>query len=158
MKTKLLEPIEGYKWSNYDKRYGINPSGDDILSNLLVESVENLILDGYSDSTIYNALYQAYGMNSYSVRFITRKAHSTLLKKQESQEESILKKQNFRLFKLYRDALEKNDNKTALEVLKEVNKLNRLYVNKIEISSNIYTLDLGFEIKDIKNDNTEKDN
>ena len=158
MKTKLLEPIEGYKWSNYDKRYGINPSGDDILSNLLVESVENLILDGYSDSTIYNALYQAYGMNSYSVRFITRKAHSTLLKKQESQEENILKKQNFRLFKLYRDALEKNDNKTALEVLKEVNKLNRLYVNKIEISSNIYTLDLGFEIKDIKNDNTEKDN
>ena len=158
MKTKLLEPIEGYKWSNYDKRYGINPSGDDILSNLLVESVENLILDGYSDSTIYNALYQAYGMNSYSVRFITRKAHSTLLKKQESQEENILKKQNFRLFKLYRDALEKNDQKTALEVLKEVNKLNRLYVNKIEISSDTFTLDLGFEIKDIKNDNTEKDN
>ena len=128
------------------------------MSNLLVESVENLILDGYSDSTIYNALYQAYGMNSYSVRFITRKAHSTLLKKQESQEENILKKQNFRLFKLYRDALEKNDLKTSLEVLKEVNKLNRLYVNKIEISSNVYTLDLGFEIKDIKNDNTEKDN
>ena len=143
MKTKLLEPIEGYKWSNYAKRYGINPSGDDILSNLLVESVENLILDGYSDSTIYNALYQAYGMNSYSVRFITRKAHSTLLKKQESQEENILKKQNFRLFKLYRDSLEKNDNKTALEVLKEINKLNRLYVNKIEISSDTFVLDLG---------------
>ena len=143
MKTKLLEPIEGYKWSNYDKRYGINPSGDDILSNLLVESVENLILDGYSDSTIYNALYQAYGMNSYSVRFITRKAHSTLLKKQESQEENILKKQNFRLFKLYRDSLEKNDLKTSLEVLKEINKLNRLYVNKIEISSDTFVLDLG---------------
>ena len=143
MAKKILEPIEGYKWSNYDKRYGINPSGDDILSNLLVESVENLILDGYSDYTIYNALYQTYGMNSYSVRFITRKAHSTLLKKQEKQEESLLKKQNFRLFKLYRDALEKNDQKTALEVLKEVNKLNRLYVNKIEISSDTFTLDLG---------------
>lgn len=143
MKTKLLEPIEGYKWSNYDKRYGINPSGDDILSNLLVESVENLILDGYSDSTIYNALYQAYGMNSYSVRFITRKAHSTLLKKQEKQEENLLKKQNFRLFKLYRDALEKNDQKTALSILQEVNRLNKLYVNKIEISSDTFTLDLG---------------
>ena len=143
MKTKLLEPVPGYDWHNYDKRFGINPSGDDILSNLLVESVENLILDGYSDSTIYNALYQTYGMNSYSVRFITRKAHSTLLKKQEKQEDNILKKQNFRLFKLYRDALEKNDNKTALEVLKEVNKLNRLYVNKIEISSDTFVLDLG---------------
>lgn len=156
MKTKLLEPIEGYKWSNYDKRYGINPSGDDILSNLLVESVENLILDGYSDSTIYNALYQTYGMNSYSVRFITRKAHSTLIKKQESQEENILKKQNFRLFKLYRDALEKNDQRTALEVLKEINKLNRLYVNKIEISSDTFTLDLG--LSDKQTTNNEQDN
>ena len=143
MVTKLLEPIEGYNWHNYDKKQGINPSGDDVLSNLVVESVENLILDGYSDSTIYNALYQAYGMNSYSVRFITRKAHSTLLKKQEKQEESLLKKQNFRLFKLYRDALEKNDQKTALSILQEINRLNKLYVNKIEISSDTFTLDLG---------------
>lgn len=156
MKTKLLEPIEGYKWSNYDKRYGINPSGDDILSNLLVESVENLILDGYSDSTIYNALYQTYGMNSYSVRFITRKAHSTLIKKQEKQEDNILKKQNFRLFKLYRDALERNDLKTSLDVLKEINKLNRLYVNKIEISSDTFVLDLG--ISDKQTTNNEQDN
>ena len=143
MKTKLLEQIEGYDWHNYDKKKGINPSGDDILSNLVVEQVENLILDGYSDYTIYNALYQTYGMNSWCVRFIVRKAHSTLLKKQEKQEENLLKKQNFRLFKLYRDALEKNDNKTALEVLKEINKLNRLYVNKIEISSDAFVLDLG---------------
>ena len=152
MKTKLLEEIEGYDWHNYDKKKGINPSGDDILSNLVVEQVENLILDGYSDYTIYNALYQTYGMNSWSVRFIVRKAHSTLIKKQESQEENILKKQNFRLFKLYRDALEKNDNKTALEVLKEVNKLNRLYVNKIEISSDTFTLDLGLSDTTKKSD------
>lgn len=158
MKTKLLEPIEGYDWHNYDKKKGINPSGDDILSNLVIEQVENLILDGYSDSTIYNALYQTYGMNSWSVRFITRKAHSSILKKQEKQEESLLQKQNFRLFKLYRDALEKNDQKTALSILQEVNRLNKLYVQKIEISSNVYTLDLGFETKEIKNDNTEQDN
>ena len=145
MKTKLLEQIEGYDWHNYDKKKGINPSGDDILSNLVVEQVENLILDGYSDSTIYNALYQTYGMNSWCVRFIVRKAHSTLLKKQESQEESLLKKQNFRLFKLYRESLERNDQKTSLEVLKEINKLNRLYVNKIEISSDAFVLDLGLD-------------
>lgn len=158
MKTKLLEPVEGYKWSNYDKRYGINPTGDDIPSNLVVEQVENLILDGYSDSTIYNALYATYGLNSYSARFITRKAHSSLLKKEESQEANILHKQNFRLFKLYRKALEKGDDKTALSILAEINKLNKLYTQKIEISSNIYTLDLGFDIKDIKDDNTEQEN
>lgn len=143
MKTKLLEPVEGYKWSNYDKRYGINPTGDDIPSNLVVEQVENLILDGYSDSTIYTALYTAYGMNSFSARFITRKAHSSLLKKEETQEENILHKQNFRLFKLYRKALEKGDERTALAILAEINKLNKLYTQKIEICNDIVTLDLG---------------
>ena len=54
--------------------------------------------------------------------------------------------------------MNKGDNKTALQVLQEISKLNKLYTQKIEISSNVYTLDLGFEIKDIKNDNTEQDN
>ena len=156
MKTKLLEPIEGYDWHNYDKKQGINPSGDDILSNLVVESVENLILDGYSDSSIYDILYNTYGMNSWSVRFIVRKAHSTLLKKQEKQEENLLKKQNMRLFKLYRAALEREDHKSALSILQEINKLNRLYVNKIEISSDTFVLDLG--LSDKQNTNDEQGN
>ena len=147
-----LEPIEGYDWRNYDKKQGINPSNEDILSNLVVEQVENLILDGYSDSTIYDALYNTYGMNSWSVRFIVRKAHSTLLKKQEKQEENMLKKQNMRLFKLYRAALEREDHKSALNILQEISKLNRLYVNKIEISSDTFVLDLGLS------DTTKKDN
>src|SRR5574344_602914 len=117
MATKLLEPIEGYDWHNYDKKQGINPSGDDILSNLVVEQVENLVLDGHSDSSIYDILYNTYGMNSWSVRFIVRKAHSTILKKQEKQEENLLKKQNMRLFKLYRAALEREDHKSALNIL-----------------------------------------
>lgn len=152
MKTKLLEPIEGYDWHNYDKKQGINPSGDDILSNLVVESVENLILDGYSDSSIYDILYNTYGMNSWSVRFIVRKAHSTLLKKQEKQEENLLKKQNMRLFKLYRAALEREDHKSALSILQEINRLNKLYVNKIEISSDTFTLDLGLSDTTNKSD------
>ena len=145
MKTKLLEPVEGYNWHNYNKKQGIDPTGVDILSNLVVESVENLILDGYSDSSIYDILYSTYGMNSWSVRFIVRKAHSTLLKKQEKQEENLLKKQNMRLFKLYRAALEREDHKSALSILQEVNRLNKLYVNKIEISSDTFTLDLGLD-------------
>lgn len=143
MKTKIIEPVEGYKWSNYDKRYGINPSGDDIPSNLVVEQVMNLILDGYSDSTIHSALSNTYKMNSYSARFITLKAHKDINKKTEKQEENMLQKQNFRLFKLYRQALEKGDSKTALGVLSEINKLNSLYTKKIEVSTDVFTLDLG---------------
>ena len=156
MKTKLLEPIEGYDWHNYNKKQGINPSGDDILSNLVVESVENLILDGYSDSSIYDILYNTYGMNSWSVRFIVRKAHSTLLKKQEKQEENLLKKQNMRLFKLYRAALEREDHKSALSILQEVNRLNKLYVTKVEISNDNFVLDLG--ISDTTNKSDEQGN
>ena len=48
-----------------------------------------------------------------------------------------------RLFRLYRSAIEKNDHKSALSILQEINKLNKLYVNKIEISSDTFTLDLG---------------
>lgn len=143
MKTKLIEPVEGYKWSNYEKRYGINPSGDDIPSNLVIEQVENLILDGYTDSTIYCALTNTYKMNSYSAKFIVRKAHDTLLKKEEKQEENMLQKQNSRLFKLYRKALEKGDEKTALSILSEINKLNSLYTKRIEVSTDVFTLDLG---------------
>ena len=157
MAKKLLEPVEGYNWHNYDKKKGINPSNEDILSNLVVESVENLILDGYSDSSIYDALYNTYGMNSWSVRFIVRKAHSSILKKQEKQEENLLKKQNMRLFKLYRSALEREDHKSALSILQEINKLNKLYTQKIEITSDTFVLDLGFETKEIKNDNTEQE-
>ena len=146
-----LEPIEGYNWHNYDKKQGINPSNEDVLSNLVVESVENLILDGYSDSSIYDALYNTYGMNSWCVRFIVRKAHSSILKKQEKQEENLLKKQNMRLFKLYRSALEREDHKSALMILQEINKLNKLYVNKIEISSDAFVLDLGLSDKQTTN-------
>ena len=156
MKTKLLEPIEGYDWHNYDKKQGINPSGDDILSNLVVEQVENLVLDGYSDSSIYDILYNTYGMNSWSVRFIVRKAHSTLLKKQEKQEENLLKKQNMRLFKLYRAALEREDHKSALNILQEVNRLNKLYVTKVEISNDNFVLDLG--LSDTTNKSDEQGN
>ena len=156
MATKILEPVEGYNWHNYDKKQGINPSGDDILSNLVVEQVENLVLDGYSDSSIYDILYNTYGMNSWSVRFIVRKAHSTLLKKQEKQEENLLKKQNMRLFKLYRAALEREDHKSALSILQEVNRLNKLYVTKVEISNDNFVLDLG--ISDTTNKSDEQSN
>ena len=158
MKTKLLEPIEGYKWSNYDKRFGINPSGDDILSQKVIEQISNLILSGYTDATIKNKLWEVYGVNSYQVKFMIGKAHKYLSDYTEEQEKNLLHKQNSRLFGLYRAAMKKGDNKTALQVLQEISKLNKLYTQKIEISSNVYTLDLGFETKDIKNDNTEQDN
>ena len=138
-----LEPVEGYDWRNYDKKKGIDPTGIDILSNRVVDQAVDLLLAGYSEATARDILYETYGMNSYCVRFILGKAFTKLYTDEKKEEENLLKKQNMRLFRLYRSAIEKNDHKSALSILQEINKLNKLYVNKIEISSDTFTLDLG---------------
>ena len=151
-------PIEGYDPKNYSYKHGIDITLNDVISQKIVSQISDLILCGYTDSTIKNKLYEAYKVNSYQAQTIINKAHKYLSDYTEEQEKNLLHKQNSRLFGLYRAAMNKGDNKTALSILQEINKLNRLYVNKIEISSDAFTLDFGFEIKDIKNDNTEQDN
>jgi hypothetical protein len=136
-------PVEGYDPKNYHHKRGIDATGVDIISNKVVSQVADLILAGYTDSTIRDRLYETYGVNSYQARFITGKAHSHIMEYEEEQEKNMLKKQNSRLFGLYRLAMNKGDEKTALAILSEINKLNKLYVNKIEISSDTFTLDLG---------------
>ena len=135
--------IEGYDPKNYPYKQGIDATGNDILSQKVIEQISNLILSGYTDATIKNKLWEVYGVNSYQVKFMIGKAHKYLSDYTEEQEKNLLHKQNSRLFGLYRAAMNKGDNKTALQVLQEINKLNKLYVNKIEISSDTFTLDLG---------------
>lgn len=146
-------PIEGYSPKNYPYKQGIDATGNDILSQKVIEQISSLILSGYTDATIKNKLYEVYGVNSYQVKFMIGKAHKYLSDYTEEQEKNLLHKQNSRLFGLFRAAMNKGDNKTALQVLQEINKLNRLYVNKIEISSDTFVLDLG--ISDKQNNNNE---
>ena len=153
-----IVPVEGYDPKNYPYKHGIDITLNDVISQKIVEQISNLILSGYTDSTIKNKLYEAYKVNSYQAQTIINKAHKYLSDYTEEQEKNLLHKQNSRLFGLYRAAMNKGDNKTALQVLQEISKLNKLYTQRIEISSNVYTLDLGFETKEIKNDNTEQDN
>lgn len=145
-------PIEGYDPKNYPYKQGIDVTGNDILSQKVIEQISDLILAGYTDATIKNKLWEAYGVNSYQVRFMIAKSHKYLSDFTEEQEKNLLHKQNSRLFGLYRAAMNKGDQKTALSILAEINKLNKLYVNKIEISSDVFTLDLGLS------DITKKDN
>ena len=151
-----IVPIEGYDPKNYPYKHGIDITLNDVISQKIVEQISNLILSGYTDSTIKNKLYEAYKVNSYQAQTIINKAHKYLSDYTEEQEKNLLHKQNSRLFGLYRSAMNKGDNKTSLEVLKEINKLNRLYVNKIEISSDTFVLDLG--LTDKTNNNNEQDN
>ena len=153
----MITAVEGYDWKNYDRDKGINPSGEDVVSNLVVEQVADLILSGYADATIKNILYETYGMNSYCVKFITAKAHKHINEFEEAQTENLMKKQTSRLLKIYRDCIDNGDNKTALSTLAEINKLHKLYATKIEITSDVFTLDLGIETSK-RNEDTEQDN
>jgi len=65
---------------------------------------------------------------------------------EEKQEQNMLQKQNSRLFGLYRKAMDANDNLTALKILAEINRVNKLYVTKVEVNSDVFTLDLGLNV------------
>ena len=65
---------------------------------------------------------------------------------EEKQEQNMLQKQNSRLFGLYRKAMDNNDNLTALKILAEINRVNKLYVTKVEVNSDVFTLDLGLNV------------
>jgi hypothetical protein len=147
-----LEPVPGYDWHNYDKKRGIDGSGLDVVSNKVIEQAASLLLGGYSEATARDIMYECYGFNSYCARYILGKAFSKIYDDEKKESEHLLQKQNMRLFGLYRAALERNDHKSALMILQEINKLNKLYVNKIEITSDVFTLDLGLS------DTTKKDN
>ena len=147
-----LEPVEGYDWHNYDKKKGIDPTGIDVVSNKVIDQAVELLLGGYSEATARDILYETYGLNSYCVRFIIGKAYTKLYADEKKEEENLLKKQNMRRFRLYRSALEREAHKSALMILQEINKLNKLYVNKIEISSDTFTLDLGLSDTTNKSD------
>lgn len=143
---KNIEPISGYDWKNYDKHKGIDASGNDIISNKVIEQVADLILAGYTDETVKTILYDVYGMNSYCTKFIIMKAHRYIMDFEEKQEQNMLQKQNSRLFGLYRKAMDANDNLTALKILAEINRVNKLYVTKVEVNSDVFTLDLGLNM------------
>ena len=151
-----LEPVEGYDWRNYDKKKGIDPTGIDVVSNKVISQAADLLLGGYSEATARDILYETYGLNSYSAKYIIGKAFSKIYSDEKEESENLLKKQNMRLFRLYRSALEREDHKSALMILQEINKLNKLYVNKIEISSDAFVLDLG--ISDTTNKSDEQSN
>ena len=149
-------PVEGYDPKNYPYKHGIDITLNDVISQKVVSQISDLILCGYTDTTVKNKLYEAYKVNSYQAQTIINKAHKYLSDYTEEQEKNLLHKQNSRLFGLYRAAMNKGDNKTALQVLQEINKLNKLYVQKIEISNDSFVLDLG--LTDKTNNSNEQDN
>lgn len=149
-----IEAVEGYDPKNYEKHKGIDASGNDIISNKIISQTADLILAGYSDSTVKDKLYETYNVNSYQAKYIIMKGHRFIMDFEEKQEQNMLQKQNSRLFGLYRKAMDNNDNLTALKILAEINRVNKLYTTKIEVTGETLVLDLGLNT----DGNSEKNN
>lgn len=128
-----VKPIEGYDKDNYEKNKAI---GDDTPSDLIIDQVINLILDGYSYSHINNNLSPMYHWNSYEMKFIYNKAMKSLKDRANKQSEDLKEKQLQRLLNLMRKCQAANDRRQELATLAEINKLNSLYVEKVEVTNN----------------------
>lgn len=128
-----VKPIDGYNKENYEKNKGI---GDDTFSDLIIDQVINLILDGYSYNTIRNALTPYYHWNSYEMKFVYNKSVKQMLDRSNKQIDNLKEKQLQRLLNLMRKCQASNDRKGELAVLAEINKLNSLYVEKVEVTNN----------------------
>lgn len=128
-----ITPIKGYNKENYEKNKGI---GDDTFSDLIIDQMIGLILDGYSYATIRNNLTPHYHWNSYEMKYIYNKAVKGILDRSTKQQEDLKEKQLQRLLHLYRKCQAANDRKQELATLAEINKLNSLYVEKVEVTNN----------------------
>ena len=128
-----IKPIEGYDYANYAKNTGIN---NDSISQQVIEQVYDLMLDGYSASEIHHALIEAYHWNSQAEKYVYNKAYKLLNEKTAKEEEYLKEKQLQRLLKLYRKCQANSDRKQELATLAEINKLNSLYIQKVELTNN----------------------
>lgn len=128
-----IEPVANYDKTNYRKGQAI---GDDTISYLVLEQVIDLILEGYSFESIHEVVTPAYGWNSYEFKFIYNKAMKVMRDRANKQSENLKEKQLQRLLKLWRRCEKNNDRRAELAVLAEINKLNNLYIEKIELTNN----------------------
>ena len=64
------------------------------------------------------------------------KAYKLLNEKTAKEEEYLKEKQLQRLLKLYRKCQANSDRKQELATLAEINKLNSLYIEKVELTNN----------------------
>lgn len=104
------------------------------------QAIEKLILDniirGLSFTKIVEQLHNEYGLSKKDSKQFVCTVIEDLKDVNEDYIANIRDINNERLQQLLFDNLNSGDAKSALEVIKEMNKMNGLYVEKIELGGN----------------------
>lgn len=122
---------------------GYDPKFKEPETIAIIEAVENAYIAGYSRNTIRRLLVQELGLKGEYADAITAKGWKSLHSKGGDREDGMKTKNLARLEHIYHKAMETGDLKNAIAAVDQLNKLCKLYTNKVEVSTNDFEFTIG---------------
>lgn len=132
--------FEGIKPSQYVIGYDTKFKEEETIK--ILEAGENAFLQGYGSSYITQSLMKELGMKYVAARALTVKMFKDITEEGKKRVDNMLEKNLLRLEHIYKRALENNDLKSALSAIDTMNKLGKLYTQKLEVKTDNYIIDL----------------
>lgn len=125
-----------------DNALGYDAKFKDPATVEILEIAEDALIAGYSKNTIAKLLVEEAGFKYLQAQSLAAKAWKNVMAKGKDRSEGLAERNITRLEHIYKRAMEAGDFKNAISALDQLNKLCKLYTNKVEITTDEYTLDL----------------
>ncbi len=110
---------------------------DKQLEKILEDIIKKRTKEGYSTASLLNYIKKRYKVKDTRAYQLISLAKSRVGEFYYNTSESVLEDALERLESMYQTALEDDDNKLALQIQQELNKLLQLHIQKIELSGTI---------------------
>lgn len=125
-----------------DNALGYDAKFKDPATVEILEIAEDALISGLSKNTIAKLLVEEAGFKYIQAQSLAAKAWKNVMAKGKDRSEGLAERNITRLEHIYKRAMEAGDLKNAISALDQLNKLCKLYTNKVEITTDEYTLDL----------------
>lgn len=142
--SQIFNDIE-YDVTQYTKGYDILFKDDQTL--MLVDKIIDLILNGYKQAYICKQMVSELGFKRIYAGNVYTYAFRKMQGDNQKREEGMKEKNLARLEHLYKRAIERDDIKTANQLIETMNKMCGVYKEKIEVSTTDFEFRLGVEKK-----------
>lgn len=109
----------------------------------IMEIGENAIIEGYSKNTVAKLLVDELGLKYNYAQALAGKMWKNVMTTGNDRSEGLQQKNIVRLEHIYKRCMEVGDYKNALSALDQLNKLNQLYKEKVELSSEQFEFVIG---------------
>jgi hypothetical protein len=132
-----------------NNKTGLRANKDQIIADIIHLRIKK----GYSSNNIIAFLKEKYKVQKSQAYNYIKLAREQLGEIYNEVNKDALKDSIMLMENMLQNALEKNDNKLALDILKELNKVNQLYIEKLDVTSGGETVkNITFQIIKSKND------